>query len=1248
MLPSLRPLYLHSNDGDITAPHEASSHDPTGGAAQEVSAPHKAHEYEDEEDLDCDDASTGDEKETNPNTFSDDEGGQLNGYKSADGVRSSHSSSHWSTGASSSDHHTSSTSFSRKGSTDAGNFVSRANSRRSSAAGAGNGFLGIDSPLPVIISASSLAIKRDSTQTQSSSTAMKPYSSTHEVYSGDYSPEARGSCPTDNGIMPRILIDDGSANLGSYSSLGIQRTNPPPVKHLNAFSHHHSPQSILGMSSSASFGTGKVGAGTSSTSSGVNLTERESYRACDPRVHYGWFGPALADSMGNGKSGAVITRTRGRRVISMMKAADVALFDRVAAWRAKAEGGGTLADAWEIFGSKAYSSVDAILKLHFGVRRYDYVLKFKHSVDPRAEGNRTAFEKKLLQKGLIIERELSVEEKKMVYVKILAPFNVLCAEAQLNKLKLPLKPDEAYMKRARRISEASRRSFLYDFGSTRIRTWLNQMKSLFITDAVLEDQSGVFKRKNLAKFRGGDPSESSIREVQSAFFRDSHRSLLVNYIITRTEIKIKDMGSLSAKAKLRKDGIYYLLAENVYTSMFHVHDDDYLESMGGLAVPTNPTTATRLGLKKIWVTRYFSPQPMNEIASYFGEKVALYFAFMGFYNAWLALASILGLVVFIYGLSKAASGPTFVWAKIFDNEITPWFGLLISLWALLMPLAWQQRLSYFSWQWSTNNFEREEVRRPQFKPSGTRRSEVTGKLELYFPARRRFHRQLASTLVMALWLLIVAASIAAQVSMGAYFAPVLGTELAMNSFTSLLGLVSIVLMKVPFKLVVELLNDWENYKTESHYDNAYIIKSYLFDFANSYSQLLYYAFVKPNMASHNLFGLSILNDDCNILPDTEQSSTCSSAVTINLLIIFIGGQLIERAQELGVPWIAAKFSSLSAKARKAMLRREILKKRRRVDLERGQSAAAEVNMFSKVDDQPEEALPEPVLESNDTSQTIIASVPMAKMSVSATEQNQRRLSHNLGVTPEFAMSFSEVEQEDYLTNYNEDSVHLPQHYRDDKLVSFPGIRDEYAQKVIQFGYIALFASCFPLAPIFALINNVYEVRSDAFKLLYVYQRPVPLRAPSIGAWEIILRIIAALSVATNSTLIAFLSPTFQYMFLGVQPSVPPPPSEAGTRMAGQFLFIILFHYGAYFLAWFFGLLIPAVPTSVELAMARAEYMERINRDKDLEEEDEMMSVDTLMSTPPTLLAARKKSGQSMSDAHSNSRNRTVSIGGREL
>ncbi|KAJ3340223.1 Anoctamin-3 [Entophlyctis luteolus] len=180
---------------------------------------------------------------------------------------------------------------------------------------------------------------------------------------------------------------------------------------------------------------------------------------------------------------------------------------------------------------------------------------------------------------------------------------------------------------------------------------------------------------------------------------------------------------------------------------------------------------------------------------------------------------------------------------------------------------------------------------------------------------------------------------------------------------------------------------------------------------------------------------------------------------------------------------------------------------------------------------------------------------------------------------------------------------LPQHYKDDKLHPFGGIRDEYAQKIIQFGYVALFACSFPLAPLFALLNNVYELRADAFKMLVVSQRPEPFLAQDIGVWEDIIKVVAGISVATNSLIVSLTSPTFDQLFISnLDPS---------QQMAVRLAFIIVFHYVVFALTQIIRVLLPTTPVAIATAMARAQYLERVRMDQDLEEEDENVNAESL-------------------------------------
>lgn len=77
--------------------------------------------------------------------------------------------------------------------------------------------------------------------------------------------------------------------------------------------------------------------------------------------------------------------------------------------------------------------------------------------------------------------------------------------------------------------------------------------------------------------------------------------------------------------------------------------------------------------------------------------------------------------------------------------------------------------------------------------------------------------------------------------------------------------------------------------------------------------------------------------------------------------------------------------------------------------------------------------------------------------------------------------------------------------------------------MIQYGFVTLFVTAFPLAPLFALINNIIEIRLDASKFLNFYRRPLGERVQSIGVWFGIIRSISIISIITNALVIAFSS-----------------------------------------------------------------------------------------------------------------------------
>lgn len=67
--------------------------------------------------------------------------------------------------------------------------------------------------------------------------------------------------------------------------------------------------------------------------------------------------------------------------------------------------------------------------------------------------------------------------------------------------------------------------------------------------------------------------------------------------------------------------------------------------------------------------------------------------------------------------------------------------------------------------------------------------------------------------------------------------------------------------------------------------------------------------------------------------------------------------------------------------------------------------------------------------------------------------------------------------------------------------------DDYLEMFIQFGYVLLFSPAFPLAAFCALVNNLFEIRIDAFKLCNTVQRPFGRSVKNIGAWQYAMEVL---------------------------------------------------------------------------------------------------------------------------------------------
>lgn len=90
----------------------------------------------------------------------------------------------------------------------------------------------------------------------------------------------------------------------------------------------------------------------------------------------------------------------------------------------------------------------------------------------------------------------------------------------------------------------------------------------------------------------------------------------------------------------------------------------------------------------------------------------------------------------------------------------------------------------------------------------------------------------------------------------------------------------------------------------------------------------------------------------------------------------------------------------------------------------------------------------------------------------------------------------------FIPEIDEDDDRIKAATKEGSMESYEGTYDDYLEMFVQFGYVVLFSSVYPIAAFWAVFNNILEIRADAFKLCMVFQRPMGKKVKDIGAWQV--------------------------------------------------------------------------------------------------------------------------------------------------
>lgn len=650
------------------------------------------------------------------------------------------------------------------------------------------------------------------------------------------------------------------------------------------------------------------------------------------------------------------------------------------------------------------------------VLHHDYVLVHKTGDNCNLhEKLRKKYEAELHELGFRLDRMYTAEK---TFVVLHCSFERLCEEAEKVSLEMPLAG--------------------YVVGDTSKSSWWKQFWEHFKTDDEVDFVSAPFCVSKSQIYEGiNDPD---------TFFRPALRSLLVHHILTDVDVRDKESKQLGQNAQ----GLGYMLLEGAYTDAFILHERSVYDSEFPLADAGDDSSFLhgqdiadpRKALKDTWL-KYFRYQPLWKIRNYFGEKIALYFGWLGLLTSSLILPMLLGFAIFLWGLivgikdnplseeSTLASSTITLWAKnSFDNEATPFFALIICLWGTIFLERWKRTNARLSYQWDVDTFEEQEPNRPQYYGTVMKRDPVTGEDISFYPFIRRFFKMSGSFGIMLFMICLVLASVVAVIIYRVIAREDLFKERGqvgqlMASVTStFINTLSIMIMGKVYQKLAVILTEWENHRTQTSYEDALIIKLFGFQFVNSYTSLFYIAFFRQNTKE-----TGVINKGQNYSDECGENNDCMTLLSLQVAMLMIIKPLPKLFSDVIKPWL-----------------KSLWKKRKCCN------------------------------------------------------------SNKIGASDELRNSF-----EDYLEN---ERAKTP-------LGDFT--LSEYNEKVLQYGFLMLFAAAFPLAPLIALLTNAIDMKVDARRLLWTNRRPVAFRAEDIGMWYSILEFLNIAGVVTNSFLVAFTS-----------------------------------------------------------------------------------------------------------------------------
>ena len=501
--------------------------------------------------------------------------------------------------------------------------------------------------------------------------------------------------------------------------------------------------------------------------------------------------------------------------------------------------------------------------------------------------------------------------------------------------------------------------------------------------------------------------------------------------------------------------------------------------------------------------------PIDEIRDYFGDHVGMYTCWLVMYTKSLVWPAALGLIVYVVGNTEEATG------GIRDSTESVWlipYAMFLSLWSSVFLASWRSKESELSFLWGSEHFEETAPVRAEFRGNLQVNAETHVEKIVHASQFGKVMKVVISQTI-SISLMLLTAFVAFAVTLIQYYGRpskedtycvdfmnnklddidvfqcaepdlfvtnattgdtgpntwVDGYEEGISFYdknkykfgSSFTNTIIILSFGKIFGIFADMLNDWENHRTQIQYDDNKIVKTFMFEFVNNYFLLFYFAFLRS------------LKDPWYGIDASCQGASCLPEVAFQLTAVFTTKTVIQQTMEILKPLIKTQVATI-----KHTLKLKKMKNLLTDTIEMGSSIVMTDEMKHEygLDDNSRE------LKKQKQDREI--------------ELDARALKHSDSGTT------GDAENGSYLTAY-------------------PNTMEDFEEMAIQFGYLALFSPAYPAAPLLAFLNNILEIRVDASNMCYTFQRPRWQACQDIGSWFSVLNVIGFISVVTNAAMMCF-------------------------------------------------------------------------------------------------------------------------------